>query len=141
MTQGTLSEQVAAIQALIGAVDGVRVAPEEPLEQMPTGGVAATINLVSGEFREVTAGRWQAQDTIQIQVLTPLRNMRTDWLRMVDLGQTICRVLVAGDTLGGTALQIDAVRRSLGQFEIGGQQMLAWQLDVDVLSTGDLTEE
>lgn len=139
MTLPTLAAIMAGMQDVVGAVGGIRFSPDVPPEQLPGGDVWGLVYPAAGTFEEVTAGRATGSHTLHLMIATPLRNLRTDWGRVIGLGDPVARALLAAGTLGGTALHANALRYTFGSIEWGGSQLFGWRFEVDVLAAGSLT--
>lgn len=138
-TMPTLSQICAAVQDVAGAVSGIRSAPDTPPDQIAHGSVTAVVYPASGTFDEVSALRETGEHTLHLMIATPRKHLRTDWDRVIALGDTVPRALFAAGTLSSTVLQVQSVRYTFGDIEWGGQQMFGWLFEVDVLGVGGLT--
>jgi hypothetical protein len=140
MTMNTLPTIIAAVQDYVGAVSGVRMAPDVPTEQLPAGGVYAYVYPASGTFSVIAAGgREQGEHTLHLMLGTPRANMRTDWARVVALGDTVARALLVAGTMSGQIIDVQEVRYTFGDLEWGGQQLFGWMMELDVRLTGALS--
>lgn len=139
MTMPTLSAIIAAVQDVTGAVTGIRFAPDVPPEQSVINGVMAVCYPAEGKFDEITSGRERGEHTLHLLIATPWRNLRTDWARIIGLGDTIPRALLAAGTLTSTVLQSNEIRYTFGPVEWGDQQMFGWIFYLDVLTVGSLS--
>lgn len=139
MTLPTLVAICQAVQDVVGAVTGVRMAPDVPPEQGAGSDVSGYCYPGTGRFDQVTAGRGRGQHTLHLIILTPRRNLRTDYARIVGYGDTVPRALLGQHTLAGTVLNIDEIRYTFGALEWGGQQEFGWLFELDVLAVGGLT--
>lgn len=139
MTMPTLSQIIAAVQDVTGAVTGIRFAPDVPPEQSVINGVIAVCYPAAGMFREITSGREQGEHTLHLLIATPARNLRTDWARIIGLGDTVPRALLAGGTLTATVLQTNEITYTFGPVEWGDQQLFGWIFNLDVLTIGGLS--
>lgn len=138
-TMPTLAQSCAAVQDVAGAVTGIRSAPDIPPEQIPDGSVIAIAFPGPGEVTEITLNRTSGEHTIHLMVCTARKHLRTDWARVIALGDTVPRALFAAGTLNSTVLQVLAVRYTFGDMEWGGQQLFGWLFEIDVLGVGGLT--
>ena len=139
-TLPTLAQICAAVQDVVGGVSGIRMAPDIPLEQIPGGGVIGMVYPGSGTFKEITCGgRESGEHTLQLMVSTPREYLRTDWARVIALGDTIPRALFAAGTLTETVIHVLEIRYTFGGLEWGGQQLFGWLFEIDVLGVGGLT--
>ena len=139
MTMPTLVQICTAVQDVVGALSGIRIAPDVPTEQTTGGDVTAFCYPGTGSVTVVTAGRMQAQHTLHLQIITPRRNLRTDWARIVGLGDTVPRALLGDLTLAGTVLHINTVDYTFGTLEWGGTNELGWSFTLAVLAAGTIT--
>ena len=139
MTQPTISEIVAALQDVVGAVTGIRSAPDIPPEQMAGAGVVAWVYPQQGTFREITSGQEEGVHTLALLIGTPRTNLRTDWGRIIGLGDTVARAILNGGSLTSTVLQTNGLRYTFGDLDWGGQQLFGWMFEVEVLTSGSLT--
>ncbi len=130
-------ELVVAVAAALTGVQGVRDAPAKPVDQMPSGGVYAYVWPAAGALREITAGRVQGQHTLHALVATPLRNLRTDWDRIVPFFGPAWRALLAA----GLGLQEDALRYTFGEMDLGGGQLIGWRFELDIMTVAALVAE
>ncbi len=127
-----------AIQDVVGAVSGVRVAPDAPPEQSAIGGVAAYVYPRTVRYVESTDGVAEGQYTLHLAVITPRRHLRTDYARINEIGHTIAMALLNSRTLSGTVLQIAELRGEFGALEWGGQAGEGWLFEIDVLASGTI---
>lgn len=138
MTLPTLVAICGAVQDVVAAVTGIRMAPDTPPEQSAISDVVGYCYPGTGSFTEITAGRASGRHTLHLVILTPRRHLRTDYARIVGLGDTVPRALLSAGTLAGTTLQINEVRYTFGALEWGGQQEFGWLFELDTLSVGTL---
>lgn len=138
MTLPSLVAICAAVQDVVGAVTGVRFAPDTPPEQSAISDVVGYCYPGTGSFTEITAGRAAGRHTLHLVILTPRRHLRTDYARIIGLGDTVPRALLSAGTMSGVVLQIDAIRYTFGQQEWGGQSEIGWMFELDTLSAGTL---
>ena len=138
MTMSTLVQICAAVQDVVEHVTGIRFAPDVPPEQQAGADVSAYCWPGTGRTVEITDGQQEAHHTLHLFIITPQRNQRTDFARVISLGDTVPRALLNDPTLAGTVLQIDEIRYTFGQLEWSGGRDLGWQFDVDVLAGGTL---
>ena len=140
MTMNTVATIIAAVQDVVAAVTGIRTAPDIPPDQIAGGGVVALVYPASGRFRVIASpDREEGLHTLHLMLATPYANMRTDWARIIGLGDTVPRALLNAGTMTATIIQINECRYTFGQLEWGGQQMFGWMFEIDVLLTGALT--
>jgi hypothetical protein len=128
MTLPTLVAICAAVQDVVGAVTGIRMAPDTPPEQSAISDVVGYCYPGTGAFTEITTGRASGRHTLH----------RTDYARIIGLGDTVPRALLNAGTLAGTTLQINEVRYTLGEMQWGGQAEFGWLFELDTLSAGTL---
>jgi hypothetical protein len=138
MTMPTLVAICAAVQDVVEDVTGIRFAPDVPPEQQAGGDVSAYCWPGTGTTLEITDGQQEAHHTLHLYIITPQRNQRTDFARVIALGDTVPGALLKEKTLSGTVLQIDQIRYTFGQLEWGGGQNLGWMFEIDVLASGSL---
>lgn len=139
MTMPTLVAICAAVQDIVGALGGIRIAPDVPTDNNPIADVTAFCYPANGTFEIITAGREQGNHAIHLNVITPRRNLRTDWARVIALGDTIPRALLGDLTLSGTTLHIRSVAYTFGSLEWAGKTEMGWQFLIDVMTAGSLT--
>lgn len=139
MTMPTLADIIAAVQDVTVAVTGIRFAPDIPPEQSVINGVIAVCYPAEGKFQEITSGRESGEHTLHLLIATPLRNLRTDWGRIIGLGDTVPRALLAAGTLTATVLQSNEIRYTFGPTEFGDAQLFGWLFYLDVLTVGSLS--
>lgn len=138
MTMPTLAAVLAAVQDVVGVVAGITLAPDIPPEQIPSGGVYGIVFPAAGTYTEISAGRQMGEHTIHLLLVTPRKNLRTDWARIITIGDTVQRALLAGGTLSATLLQSNEIRYTFGEIEWGGQQLFGWRFEIDVQTHGSL---
>jgi hypothetical protein len=114
------------------------MAPDTPPETNAISDVVGYCYPGTGSFTEITAGRASGRHTLHLVILTPRRNLRTDYARVIGLGDTVPRALLTAGTLAGTTLQINEVRYTFGALEWGGQQEFGWLFELETLSAGTL---
>lgn len=140
MTMGTLAAVIAGIQDVVGAVSGITLAPDIPPEQLPSGGVYALLYPAAGTYRFTTAdGQEDGQHTLHLMIATPRVNLRTDWARIIDIGDAVQLALLSSGTLSGAITQFDELRYTFGELEWGGQQLFGWRFELDVRLYGALS--
>ncbi len=139
MTVSTLAQIIAGVQDVVGVISGIRLAPDIPPEQLAGGGVFAVVYPAAGRFDEITTGRLHGEHTLHVMVATPLRNLRTDWERVISYGTSVPAALLASGTLSGTVLQNTRLRYTFGPLEWGGQPLIGWLFEFDVESIGSLS--
>ena len=139
MTMPTLETICQEIQDVVGAVSGVRVAPDVPLETNAIKDVTAFVYPGTGQLTESTDGIEEGRHTIHLQIITPRRHLRTDFARVIGLGDTVPRALLLSRTLSSSVLQIGEIRYTFGLVEFGGEGQLGWMFEVDVLASGTLS--
>lgn len=121
------------------ATAGVTPSPtRSPREQVPSGGVFIECYPVRGEFAEVTRGRLKGEHTLHLMAATPLKHMRTDWERVIGLGDTLSAALLAADL---PDVLTQTVRYTCGELEFGGQELFGWLFEIDVTTRGALSAE
>lgn len=139
-TMPTLSQICAAVQDTVGTITGIRMAPDIPPEQFPGGGVVGMVYPATGTFNEITCGsRESGQHTLHLMVSTPREYLRSDWARVIGLGDTVPRALFTAGTLSSTVVQVLEIRYTFGGLEWGGQQLFGWLFEIDVLGVGGLS--
>jgi|GEM_PF-1759206 len=139
MTMPTLSAICAAIQDVVGAVTGIRSAPDTPPEQM-SGGVTSIVYPAAGRFTEITAGQESGEHTLHLMLATPRSDLRTNWSRMIGLGDTVARALLAAGTLNGTVLNLNLSYTFGGLDQAWSEQpMFGWLFEISVLTAGSLS--
>lgn len=139
MTWATAEQDVVtAIQTVVGAVTGVRDAPTTPPDGWP-GGVTALCTPAIGSSEETTAGRMRDDETLHLLVATARVNVRTDWDALLPLGLAVPAALLVDQTLSGVILHDRQIRRSFGEFEWAGQQLMGWRFEIDVVRTDALS--
>jgi hypothetical protein len=140
MTMPTLNAICQAVQDIVGALTGIRMAPDVPGEQTSMSDVTAFCYPGTGRFELAdTGGRGLAEHTLHLVIITPRKHLRTDYARVSGLGDTVARALLAAPTLAGTVLNVNRVGYTFGALEWGGQTELGWSFDLDVLTAGSLT--
>jgi len=139
MTMNTLATIIAEVQDVIGIVTGIRTAPDIPPEQIAGGGVVALVYPATGRFSEIAPGQEEGLHTLHLMLATPYANMRTDWARIIGLGDTVPRALLAAGTMTATIIQINELRYTFGNLEWGGQPMFGWMFEIDILLTGSVS--
>ena len=138
MTLPTLVQICAGVQDIVGALTGIRIAPDVPADQSLGGDVTAFCYPSTGNFELITVGRERGNHVLHLNVITPRRALRTDWARIIGLGDTIPRALLGDMTLGNTVIHINSIRYTFGTLEWGGQQEIGWQFEIDVFGVGSL---
>jgi len=140
MTMNTLPTIIAAVQDYVSAVSGVRVAPDVPPEQTAGGGVFAFVYPANGTFSVIAAGgREQGLHTLHLMLGTPRAHMRSDWARVIEIGDTVARALLNAGTMSGQIIDVSDLRYTFGDLEWGGQQLFGWMFEIDVRLTGALS--
>ncbi len=139
MTMPTLVQICAAVQDVVGVATGIRFAPDVPPEQQAGSDVSAYCWPGTGRTVEITKSEQEAHHTLHLYIITPQRNQRTDFARVIALGDTVPRALLNDTTLAGTVLQIDDIRYTFGKMEWSGGSDLGWLFEIDVLASGSLT--
>ena len=140
MTIATLSAICQAVQDVVGALTGIRMAPDIPADQTATADVTGFCYPGSGRFELAdSGGHGIAEHTLQLIVLTPRRNLRTDYARVIGLGDTVAKALLTDPTLNGTVLNIDRIGYTFGGLEWGGQSEFGWMFALDVRTAGSIT--
>lgn len=137
MTMSTLGAIVAAVQDVVGAVSGVRFAPDVPPDGWPSG-VCSLVYPAIGTFTEITAGRESAEHTLHCLVATARANLRSDWATVIGLGDSVPAALLKNATLSGVVLHDREIRYTFGELEWAGQQLFGWRFEIDVSLTGSL---
>ncbi len=136
----TLSQVVAALQDIAGAVSGVRSAPDTPPEQVPPLTVIAICRPDAGTFAYADAGSTlSGLHTLQLLVIKARVNLRTDDAIMLPLGDAVAKAILADPTLGGLAVLVQEVRyTSYGGLatDYAEQPMYGWVFAVQVLVMG-----
>jgi len=138
MTLPSLVAICAAVQDVVGAVTGIRFAPDTPPEENAISGVSGYCYPGTGSFTEITTGRASGLHTLHLAILTPRRNLRTDYARIVALGDTVPRALLSAGTLAGAVIQTNSLRYTFGELQWGGGAEFGWLFEVDVLAIGTL---
>jgi len=139
MTMPTLVAICAEVQDVVEVVTGIRFAPDVPPEQQAGADVSAYCWPGTGTTLEITDGQQEARHTLHLYIITPQRNQRSDFARVIALGDTVPRALLNAPTLSGTVLQINQIRYTFGQLEWSGGRDLGWMFEIDVLASGGLT--
>lgn len=136
----TLADVIEAIQDLTGAVTNIRQAPDTPPEQVPAGHVLSICRPETGTFSFADAGdTLSGEHTLQLLVIKPRVNLRTDDALMLPLGDAVARAILADPTLGGLAVLVQkASYTSYGALatDYADQMMYGWVFAVDVLLMG-----
>jgi hypothetical protein len=116
------------------------MAPDVPAEQTATADVMGFCYPGSGRFVLADAGgRGLAEHTLHLIILTPRRHLRTDYARVIGLGDAVAKALLTAPTLAGTVLNIDRIGYTFGGLEWGGQQEFGWMFALDVTTAGSIT--
>jgi len=136
VTLSTISAIVGALQGIIDDVSGIRVAPTVPPEQLAGSGVFAILTPASGRYHMIAPGRYEVNHTFHLMIATPYANLRTDYARVLALGDTIPKALEGAGTISGMIVQIDEERYTFGRTEWGGQDYFGYVWELDVRATG-----
>lgn len=137
MSMPTLPTLIAAVQDYVGVVTGIRTAPDAPPDQIAGGGVCALVYPASGAIRDLAAGGLlEGQHTLHLMLATPRVNLRSDWARVIALGDTVTRALLGANTMSGVLVMITECRYTFGDLEWGGQQLFGWLFELDTLLAG-----
>lgn len=139
MTMSTVADICGEVSDIVAAVDGIRSATTEPLEVNNIKDVTAVVLRNRGEFVESTDGIAEGRTTIRVYVITPRRNLRTDYARLSALTDTVPRALLLNRTLNDTVLEIEGIRWETIPDEWGGELQTGWIFEVDVLASGTLS--
>jgi hypothetical protein len=105
MAVTTLQAAIAALQALVGAVSGIREAPAI-LTEVPQVFPCARAYPWEGEWATLSAGTKRGRQTIALDVHVARRDMRYDMAQVYPFVDTIGEVLAENPTLSGTVQTI-----------------------------------
>jgi uncharacterized protein YbjT (DUF2867 family) len=139
MTMPTLVTLCQAVQNVVDGISGIRVAPDIPAEQAAGSGVTAYCYPGTGEYALLTAGREQVTHILHLIILTPRAHLRSDWARVIGLGDAVQRALLTDSTLLATGQMIDSIRYTFGALEWGGQSEFGWLFELELHNTGSLS--
>jgi len=72
-------------------------------------------------------------------IATPYANLRSDYKRVIALGDTVPLALESEGTISGLIVQIDQERYTFGRTEWGGQDYFGYVWELDVRVTGSMS--
>jgi hypothetical protein len=139
MTMSSLADICSAVQTIVLTVTGIRAAPDVPTETPNLMDAVSYCYPGTGTVTTKTPGRQDGEHTLHLTIITPRRNLRTDWARIIGFGDTVPRALLNDNSLGGTVMDINEIRYTFGAMEWAGQSELGWLFEIDVQETGSLS--
>lgn len=131
---GDIVRAVAKVQALAGALDGMRAAPEEPPEQMSVFPFA--VSYISGVEISKHPGWFAYLFTIRTEIHIARKDLPRDVRKINPYATSFPAAIWAdvqlSDSDGITVETVNTLTGSLVASEWGGVETLAWQFDTQV---------
>ena len=123
---------IADIQATVGALTGIREAPDYPTDQtsvFPTSFCFAG----SGEWKQQPAGSRTGLHTITLQIHWDRKDLPRDVTKALGFCETIPNAIMKDYRLGGTVdTVVDPITYTFGVLEWGGIQTIGWSFNITV---------
>ncbi len=138
MSMTTVAQVIEAVQTVVTGVTGVRFAAFTPPDQVAISGVSAICYPAAGRWTEVTAGRMTGEHTLHLLIGTPLRNLRSDWLRVIGMGDGVAHALLTAGTLAGVIVQTNDIPYTFGPVDWAGEQLFGWLFELSILTIGEV---
>lgn len=133
-----IADAIIGIQAIVATVTGIREAPSEPPEQLATFPFSVCYP-GSGEFEELTSGCMDGQHTIRLELHVARKNLRSDYLDLIDFVETIPFALLNDKTLGGTVDINERIRYSFEPLGWNGMETIGWRFEIQCKTRTALT--
>lgn len=126
---------VQAIQDVVGALAGIREAPDYPPEQI-NAPLQAVCYAANGTFREASLaapGCYEVKPQTYVLLLyLPLKDLPRDMERLLPYVDSIPVALLATKTLSGAVTAINDIRYTFVSGEWGGILMRGYRFEIDV---------
>lgn len=119
---------VAYIQATVGAVEGIRLAPAYPPEQANVYPFAVCYP-GSGSWTRMSGWK-KAMHTVNLEIHWPRKDLYRDVERAVEYAETIPNDLLSDPTLGGNCETITDMSYSFGAMTYGGVDTIGWRYSI-----------
>lgn len=134
----TLQDAIDQIQAVVGAVSGIRKAPDEPPDQLNEFPFAVCM-AASGSFRVGPPEIMQGVHTLVLEVHVARRDLTRDIQRLMPFAKSVPAAILAAYAAGTlTAVQvIGGIRYELGALGWGGFETLGLRFWIEDVKTQD----
>lgn len=123
----TLYDAIKGVQDIVGAVSGIRAAPDEPPANMSMFPFAVAY-ASEGEWEMGAIGTDKGLHQIVVEVhVTPNTNLARSIATAMPYGDLVGLALLADPTLGGAASTFGGVRYKFGVMRYGGKETMGWR--------------
>lgn len=133
----TLEQIITAIQTKVQALEGIRKAPDQPIENVSVFPFGTTfIRRVS--YTQQSATLRKGLHTAAVQIHIARKDLARDIAKAVPYGETFPVAIWNDLTLGGVIDNINEVRGAFKAMEWGDQETIGWEFEIDfkVLNQG-----
>lgn len=122
----TLDAAIKALQAVVGAIEGIRAAPEYAPDRLPPGIFSVALP-ESGSYIVSPAGVLRGLHNIQLYVICPRVDLPKTLQAIIPLGDTVANELQNDPTIGGAVQVIGAIDYSFStSINLGSADTPAW---------------
>lgn len=138
MTTSSVGTVIAGIMDIVGAVTGIRSAPDEVPERAAPG-LCAIAYPGAGEFViGDPQGEMKGLHTVVLEILAPRKGLLRAVLKtLYPFGVSIPLALAADTTFGGAAHTFGAITYIFGNSPVYGEGWLGWIFTISGIKTND----
>lgn len=131
-----IANAVAALQALVGSIPGIRGAPSTPPDQINAFPFAVAYP-ASGDWQRTRPGTREGTQKIICEVHFSRVNLAEDVREALPYGDLVAEKLLNHLTLSGTVFDVERVDWTFGPMRWGAVDTIGWRFTVSVRMMAD----
>jgi hypothetical protein len=128
-----LADAITQIQAVIGALEGIKAAPAAPPEQLSGEFPFSVCYPGEGDWNEAVAGLKQALHTIIVEIHLQRGDLPSDVTAALAYADSVPNALfkaLGTDRLGGTISTFSGIHYVFGALDWGGMTNIGWRWSI-----------
>lgn len=125
----TIQAAIGGLQAIVGAVTGIKGAPSYAPEQLGVDMVAVCYP-GEGEISIRVASEMQGLHDLVLEIHAARKNLPTDIAALIGFGDTVPKAILNDTTLGGNADTFGSIGYKFGTMTYNGQPTIGWRFTV-----------
>lgn len=121
-----LANAVAAVQDVVGAITGIRGAPDTPPDQINVFPFSVAYP-TNGSWRRTRPGTREGVQKIAVEIHFSRTGLARDVAEALPFGDTVAEALLGNLTLAGTVFDLNSIDWTFGPMKWGGIDTLGWR--------------
>ena len=134
----TLQQAIDRVQALVGAISGIREAPDEPPETMAVFPFAVAY-VTGGRWDSISAGWAIGYHTIALELHVSRVDLPRDVQEAMAYSESVANALIGDITLNDTVETITSINYTFGPIGWATVPTLGWRYEIEVKQTQTIT--